>query len=534
MDSRNRKRDPERKQDRNSLFDRLVIEDYKSTPISSSLEENRRLLMAIYKDCSDMVLREFHIEDGPAAIMFYIDGIAKTDAVDMAMKALMILEGGEHFIEQLQKNTLPVTQMATLDNFGDLFMNVLSGDTGLLVEGNRVAASLGLRGAEHRGVSEPETESVIRGPREGFTEHLRTNTALIRQKIKSPRLKMKPLIVGRETNTSLVVTYIQGLADPKLIDEVVARIEQIKIDGVLESGYIEELIQDNGYSPFPQLQITERPDTVAASLLEGRVAILVDGTPFVMLAPIVFWQWLQASEDYYERFYLGTFLRFLRLLCLFLALLTPAIYIALSTYHQEMIPTNLLLSIAASREPIPFPAVVEAMIMELAFEALREAGIRLPKTVGQAVSILGALVVGQAAVQAGIVSAAMVIVVSITGIASFTLPRYNAAISVRLLRFPLMLAASLVGLLGIVIGVMLIIGHMARLRSFGVSYLSPVAPLSVTDFKDVAIRAPWWQMKTRPAFMDAADADRLGQQTEKLGQNGDAAENGTRNNSNSD
>lgn len=510
-----RKRQRE-KQQQQHVDDRLFLEALKKCTISDSAEENKAFLNDIFKDSSDFVIRDFQLDDRTDALLIYIDGLAKTDSVDLAMKTLMFLDHHQSIEEQMQRiksSILPVTQLSDTDNYGDMLSHVLSGDSVLLVNGSRLAIALGLRGSEHRSVSEPETESVIRGPREGFTENLRTNTSLIRRKIKSPNLKMQPLVVGRETNTNVVVSYIHGLVDPQLVEEVVSRIQKIDIDGIFESGYIEELIQDNGYSPFPQVQYSERPDTVSAALLEGRIAILVDGTPFVLIAPTVFFHWLQASEDYYERFMTATLLRMLRLVFLFVALLAPAIYIAVTTFHQEMIPTNLLLSIAASREPIPFPAVIEALIMEIAFEALREAGIRLPRTIGQAVSILGALVVGQAAVQAGIVSAAMVIVVSVTGIASFTLPRYNAAISIRTLRFPLMIMASIFGLLGIVIGVMMIVGHMARLRSFGIPYLSPVGPLSVTDLKDVVIRVPWWNMDTRPDFLGVTDRSRMSEST---------------------
>jgi spore germination protein len=508
---RRRKKDSKLKTSAHSEnFDQYGIDDYKPKPIFPSIDENEKFLKQVFADNSDVVIRKFQINNGPFALILHIDGLTNTLTLDDTIKTLMVLEGNERYIEQIKNKTLPISDIVVCDNFGDLFSHFLSGDSILLVDGEQTAISMGLRAFERRMVSEPETETSIRGPREGFTENLRTNTSLIRRKIKSPRLKMKPFIIGSETNTALVVTYIQGLADPNLVKEIISRLEKVKIDSILESGYIEELIQDHRYSLFPQLQNTERPDTVAASLLEGRVAIIVDGTPFVLLAPMVFWQWIQASDDYYERFYLATLLRLIRLLFLFMALFTPAIYIALTTFHQEMIPTSLLLNIAASRENIPFPAVVEAMIMEIAFEALREAGVRLPKTIGQAVSILGALVVGSAAVQAGIVSAAMVIVVSLTGIASFTLPRYNAAISVRMIRFPLMIIASIFGLLGIVIGFMFIIGHLTRLTSFGTPYLSPVVPFYGSDFKDTAVRAPWWKMKKRPRFLTAPDEVRLG------------------------
>lgn len=495
-------------------LDHNAIDKFKDVPIRPTIEENNKIMEELFKDSSDIVLRDFEIENGPKALLCYVDGMVTTSAVDAAMKALMILEGGEFTIDLITEHTLPVVQASKIQFYKELLMNLLSGDSVLFVDGQDKAVCLGLRGGERRSVSEPETETVVRGPREGFNEHLRTNTSLVRTKIKSPRLKMKSFVIGTETNTNVILTYMAGIANPKLLDEVEDRLSRIHIDGVLESGYIEEFIQDQGYSPFPQMQTTERPDTVAAALLEGRVAILVDGTPFALIAPFGFWQWLQASEDYYERFMVGTLLRWLRLFSLFFALFSPALYIAVSTYHPEMIPTSLLLSIAASREAIPFPAVVEALIMELSFEALREAGVRLPRIVGQAVSILGALVVGQAAVQAGIVSAAMVIVVSMTGIASFTLPRYNAAIAIRMLRFPIMLLASIFGLLGIMIAAMVVVGHLAKLSTFGVPYLAPVTPIDTSDMKDIMVRAPWWKMRKRPRYLKPENLQRQRPQPE--------------------
>ncbi|MFX3636100.1 MAG: spore germination protein [Candidatus Pristimantibacillus sp.] len=489
-------------------LDHKAINQFKNVRIEKKIEANRQMLDEMFQDSSDVIIRDFQIENGPKAIIFFVDGLVTSSSIDQALKSLMVLEGDARTVEQVFMQTLPVGQSVKVNYYSDMLVNVLSGDTGLFIDGNDSAICMGLRGGQRRSVSEPETEAVVRGPREGFNEHLRTSTGLIRSKIKSPRLKMKSFYIGTETNTNVVLAYMAGIANPKLIEEAEKRLNAIHIDGILESGYIEELIQDKPNALFAQLQNTERPDTVAASLLEGRIAIIVDGTPFVLLAPFGFLQWLQASEDYYERFVIGSLLRILRLIALFIALLAPALYIAVSTFHPEMFPSILLLSIATSREAIPFPAVVEALIMEFAFEALREAGIRLPKTVGQAVSILGALVVGQAAVQAGIVSAAMVIVVSMTGIASFTLPRYSSAISIRLLRFPLMVIASVFGLLGIIIGVMAIVFHMAKITSFGVPFLAPLSPINVSDLKDTLIRAPWWKMKRRPSYLNPEDQRR--------------------------
>ncbi|WP_010496040.1 spore germination protein [Paenibacillus elgii] len=501
------------------------IDELRSVPVFLSIEENKSYLEELFKDCSDFVIREFRIEQSLPAILFFVDGMAKTELVNETMKSLMILEGGEELIDNISDTTLPVSQIQKADNYADMLLSVLGGDTGLIVECNNKALLLGMRGMEKRSINEPDTESVVRGPREGFVENIRTNTSMVRRKLKTPHLKMKPMTLGRESNTNVVVTYLDDLADPSVVHEVVKRLEKINIDAVLESGYIEELIQDSTYSPFPQLQYTERPDVVAAALLQGRVGIMVDGTPFTLIVPFVFAEIMQASEDYYERYQIATLIRWLRYTFMVLSLLTPALYVAITTYHQDLLPTSLMLSVAAAREAIPFPAVVEALIMEVTFEALREAGIRLPKAIGSAVSILGALVVGQSAVQAGIVSAPMVIVVSLTGIASFTIPRFNGAIAIRMLRFPILIAASLFGMYGILIMIMLIMGHLANLRSFGIPYLSPIGPLSSGDLKDILFRSPWWAMEQRPSFMPLQDSKRIDDSlpqeiTEQSGQRG--------------
>ncbi|NQF14161.1 spore germination protein [Brevibacillus sp. HB1.3] len=483
--------------------------ELEGVPISPKLEENIELLKKMFADCSDFVIRDFCQKNSVRAIAVFVDGLIDTKEVNSALKSLMVLEDGDEDIKVIEESRLPVSQMGRVDDYKKLLQAVLSGDTGILVEGNTEALTLGIRGAEKRSVNEPEGEAVVRGPREGFIENIRTNTSMLRRKLRTPRLKMKSLVVGRETNTNLVVAFLDGIADPEIVQEVTGRISKINLDAVLESGYIEEMIEDNTYSPFPQVMYTERPDTVAAALLEGRVAIFVDGTPMVLIVPVTFWMMMQASEDYYERFQMATLVRLLRYVFLIISLITPALYVAITTYHQQMLPTTLLLSIAAARESIPFPAIVEALIMEISFEALREAGIRLPKTVGQAVSILGALVVGQAAVQAGIVSAPMVIVVSLTGIASFTVPHFNAAISLRMLRFPIMIAASILGIYGMLVLLLLILGHMANLRSFGVPYLSPLGPMSIGDLKDVLMRAPWSMMEKRPSFLGVQNARRM-------------------------
>jgi spore germination protein KA len=314
--------------------------------------------------------------------------------------------------------------------------------------------------------------------------------------------------IGRETQTQVAVMYIKGIAEEAIIQEVHRRLDRIDIDGILESGYIEELIQDGTYSPFPTIYNSERPDVIAAELLEGKIAILVDGTPFVLVVPAFFVSFLHAPEDYYHRADISSLIRILRYIGMLIAFIAPSLYIAVTTFHQEMLPTDLLIGLAAQREGVPFPAFIEALLMELAFEILREAGIRMPRTIGPAVSVVGTLVIGQAAVEAGIVSPAMVIVVAITAISSFSFPSYSIANSFRMLRFPLMGLAASFGLYGIIVGVIALILHLCSLRTFGIPYMSPIAPFNLPDQKDVFIRAPWWAMVLRPKLLNRKNVTR--------------------------
>lgn len=489
-------------------------------PLGTSLEAKRLKLEAHFDKCSDVVFREFRGHNGQTALLVYIDGLVAAERVERDVSTTLLYgmppKPGllQRFnLDQVRthvaERALPTTQVATAHTYGELMDGVLRGEVALALEGLPGAILLSYKEWERRKPEEPPAEPVIRGPREGFTEALRTNTALLRRRLRTTSLKLEHLTIGRVTKSDVVVAYLSNVASPDLVREVRRRLSRIQIDAILESGYVEELIEDQPFSPFSQVQNTERPDIVAAALLEGRVAILTDGTPFALIVPTTFFQLWQANEDYYERFIISSALRLLRYFLLLSALVLPSLYIAIVTFHPEMLPTNLLLTIAATREAIPFPTLVEAIIMEISFEGLREAGLRLPRQVGPAISIVGALVIGQAAIQAGIASAPVVIVVAITGIASFAAPRYNAAISQRLLRFPLMFLAALFGLFGVVIGLVAIVIHLSSLRSFGVPYLAPLAPFSPTDSKDIVYRAPWWAMRWRPRLLARQNLERV-------------------------
>ncbi|MBW5446360.1 spore germination protein [Cohnella sp. CFH 77786] len=455
---------------------------------------------------SDLVLKEIRLGGaaGPRVGAAYLDGLSDTRQLFQSLHGNdrpleeWLNASPEAVLEELRRTVLAVGDIKVIDGIENAVPAVLAGETALFADGCAQALTLGTSGGEKRGVEEPNTQSVIRGPREGFTELLRTNTALVRRKIRDARLRIDGRQIGRVTKTDVAVMYLKGFASEAVVAEVHDRLDRIDTDAILESGYIEEFIQDHAFSPFPTIYNTERPDTVAAGLLEGRVAIFVNGTPFVLLVPALFTQYFQAPEDYYQRADFSSLLRILRLTSFFVALLAPSLYIAVTTFHQELLPTPLLIGLAGQREGVPFPAFIEALMMEITFEILREAGVRMPKAIGQSVSIVGTLVIGQAAVEAGLVSPAMVIVVSITAISNFVVPAFNMAISLRILRFLFMGVAASFGLFGVVVGLIGLVLHLCSLKSFGVSYMAPYAPLIRADQKDSLLRLPVWALRTRP------------------------------------
>lgn len=469
-------------------------------------------------ESTDLVSKRFLVMRAWPAGILYIEGMIDTQLLHQSILESLLRddlpdpddwEFPEDPLTYIKNEVLVAGDIQTIDKMADLFDFLLAGCVILQLDGSSHAIAIHAVGWEDRNVSEPQSQSVVRGPMEGFTENLRTNTTLIRRKIRSPELWLETMPIGRVTKTNVGIMYIKGLAPEGILDEVKRRLKAIDIDSVLESGYIEEFIQDTAKTPFPTLYNSERPDTIAAGLLEGRIAILVDGTPFVLLVPALFNHFFQSAEDYYQRSDISTLLRIVRYLCFFIATLSPAFYIAITTYHQEMLPTSLLINLAAQREGVPFPAFIEAVLMELTYEILREAGVRIPRTVGQAVSIVGTLVVGQAAVEAGVVSAAMVIIVSITAISSYVIPENGMSIAARMLRFLLMGLAAAFGFYGVLICILFIIVHLCSLRSFGVAYMSPYAPFESSDMKDTLFRVPWPRMRRRPLSAGGTGSQRL-------------------------
>ncbi|WP_412761823.1 spore germination protein [Peribacillus simplex] len=489
--------------------------------ISSDLQFNLDHIKKTLGNSSDIVTRDFQAgKNGQIKLgIVYTDGLTDSTSIqDLILDTLMVeirnsdldvavLNPSDCF-EMIKSHTLPIGGIEEITDYQKLFNHVLSGDTMLLMDGSPKGIALGSRDWVDRGVQEPSSQTVVRGPKDGFTETLRTNTALIRRRIKDPNLWLETKQIGERTQTDVAIMYLKGVANDKTVSELQSRLNRINIDAILESGYIEELIQDEVYTPFPTVYNTERPDAVAAAILEGRIAILVDGTPFVLIVPALMVHFFQSSEDYYQRADIATLIRVLRYLSFFLALLTPSLYVAVSTFHQEMLPTPLLISLASQREGVPFPAFVEAMIMEVVFEILREAGVRMPRAIGSSISIVGALVIGQAAVEAGFVSATMVIIVSLTAICSFVFPANSMAMAFRMLRFLFMILAATFGLYGIILGLIVMVLHLNSLRSFGLPYLAPNAPFILQDQKDNIIRLPHWSLLKRPRLISKNDTDR--------------------------
>ena len=413
-------------------------------------------------------------------------------------------------LDRLCDALLSVTDVDRIADAHRVALAVAEGLCVVLIDSACTALACAVQGWAQRSPEEPSTEAAVRGPKEGFVESLRTNTSMLRRRIADPRLHIEERRLGRVTRT-LVAMDIRDIARPSVIQEVRSRLDRVDVDSIQESGQLQELIRDARLSPFPTIARTERPDRIVGALLDGRIAIIVDGTPFVLLAPATFMMYLTTPEDYFELFYSGTLIRFTRLLALGVSLLLPSVYVAVTTFHQEMLPTPLILSIAAQREGIPFPAFVEALIMEVMFELVREAGIRLPRVIGPAISIVGVLVLGDAAIRAGLVSPIMVIVVSATGIASLGTPAFSLAISIRLLRFAFLALGASLGFFGIAVGALALYAHLTALESFGVPYMSPIAPVIDSDLKDTFVRAPWWKMKQRPRLIASYNYTRLGE-----------------------
>jgi spore germination protein KA len=485
----------ENSENKNTADDKIKLTKHIQENIQQIKDEFQKDETLVFRKLENPALNESYI--------VYMDGMVNNHLIneDVVRPFLEFRpeEKGPVSLTTIADQVMLSNSVEQTSDHEKLIQAMVYGDTLLLMDGSDEALILNTKGWIIRSISEPENDKVLRGPREGFTESIMMNISLIRRRVRTSDLKMEFETFGTRTNTKACICYLDSIVNKDVLAELKKRIHQFSIDGALDSNYINEFIKDAPYSPFKTIGTTEKPDSVAAKLLEGRVALLLDGTPCVLTIPYLFAENFQSDEDYYLNYFFSSMNRMLRCISFVMATSVPAVYVALTTFHQEMLPIALTMSISKARHGVPFPTVVEMTIMLVVFEMLRESGARMPGTMGQALSIVGALVMGQAAVSAKIVSAPMIIIVATTGICGLMIPRVKSATII--LRFLFLAISSFFGLYGYMFGALALIIHLYSISSFGIPIMSSANTSTAQDQKDILIRAPWWFMKKRPKYL---------------------------------
>ncbi|MCL2351938.1 MAG: spore germination protein [Firmicutes bacterium] len=484
-----------------------------AAPLYSSVDANIAAMDAAFADCGDLVKRVFPAGEKNAVrvCVYYIDMLVARDVVDMHILSRLMISPREsgppdirsNLFQALMDNGITTADVSEKDDFDGVSLAVLAGDSAVFVDGFARALIVSSRGFPNRGVQSCDSEVVVQGSKEAFSEVMRINTMLIRRRIRDTSLKVKQLCVGTRSRTDIALMYLDGVVRPQILKETEERLGGIEIDGILDSGQVEQMIADDWLTPFPTAQSTERPDKAADAILDGRIVIIVDNSPFVLIVPATFNTFFQSTEDYNQHWLVMSFTRLMRYAAGFIAVALPGLYVALTVFNPEMIPTLMALKMAASRSAIPIPAALEVLIMDIAFELLREAGIRLPRAVGSTIGVVGGLIIGQAAVEAGIVCPLVVIVTALTGIASFAIPHTSMVAGFRAAKYLVLLLSAFLGLLGFWLAFLLVLVHMASLRSFGIPYLFPFASGEINgfgDLRDTVVRAPLHKLNIRPIF----------------------------------
>ncbi|SFJ87236.1 MULTISPECIES: spore germination protein [unclassified Bacillus (in: firmicutes)] len=493
----------------NSHFQEKNIED---SLLDADLSKNIAELQKLFRQAPDLVIRRFPMTvDGLEAALVYLSGL--TDKQSIQNHVLTpLMDGGR------DANTeLPITlgQVEIIDTWSQIENAILGGDSVLFIHGRTTAQQLDTKGWPQRNIEDTRNEISLKGAHQAFVETGSLNIALLRRYIPHRELMLKETTIGMRGKTRISILYLKDVASEDVLKELETRIQNIMVDAVISAGELIEFIEDNPYSPFPQFILTERPDVAVSHILQGRFVVVVDHSPNVLIAPTNFISFFQGVDDYGTRWLVASSIRILRFVAFMIALFLPASYVAFISFNFEVIPVELFLSIAESRTRVPFSPVMEALLMEMTLEMMREGALRLPTPIGQTVGIVGGIIIGQAAVQAGIVSNIMIIVVAITAIASFIIPNYDMGAAVRLLRFPMMISAALFGIVGLVIGWMTLVAHLISLESLGTPYGTPLAPFRFADMKDAFVRFPLWTMKSRPKGTGAAQSIRQGQNHNK-------------------
>ncbi len=489
-----------------------------SIQITSDLQENIRHFEELFSDCEDIKKRKIkvgeHLEQ--ECYIAYIEvTLSSVDFKDSAVGKLLgklRTMPEQELSDYVKENVEDISDSQPFPTIEEAAEGMLTGDVLFFLNGYNKALKIPDKGYPGRGVYETESEKVIRGSNEGFSESIKLNTALIRKRLRSPHVKVKESFAGRRTNTNVDLVYLKDLIYPGMLEEIEKRLSEFEIDGALDSGIIEQLTERKKYSPFPQFQTTQRPDRAAMAILEGRIVLLSDNSPVALILPATYNTFVQTSDDYYSRWEIASFTRALRYLASFLAMVFPGLYLAITNFHTQILPTDLLLSLAAARQGVPFPAMVEVILMEIAFELLREAGVRLPGANGNTIGIVGGLIIGQAAVDANIVSPIVVIVVALTALCSFAVPNEEFATAFRILKFLFMFLCGTLGFFGFLAGVLAVLIHLSHLESFGIPYLAPFVGADLNgyqDERDTFLRLPLDYLKKRPVYTREGARTRL-------------------------
>lgn len=478
------------------------IDDYKDTYLSGKIDKDILLFKTIFSRDAVLRMREVLIGGSWRCCLIYMDGMVNSaqqgETVVEALLEGVLPENAVQNCDYIAKNILFANEVSETQKLPDMLRAILYGDTVLIADKNKSALNINTKGWRTRGIKEPDSERVLQGPREGFDEAAMFNLAMIRRKLLTPDLCIELMRIGRRTDTPVFICYLGSLADKKTVKELKERLAKIDIDGILDSNYIAENIRDHRHSLLKTTGATERPDIVAARLLEGRIALVVDGTPVVMTLPYLFSENFQSDEDYYINFGVASLARLLRWLCFFITVSVPGVFVALVTHHFDLLPTHFALTVSRLRAGVPIASVVECIALVLSFEILKEAGLRMPQNLGHALSVVGGLVVGQAAVEAGIISAPMLIAVAFSAIAGLMVPRLMGAVFYW--RLFIIIACSVLGIYGYIIATSIFIMRVFSMKSFEIDYTVSFAKPDFWHLKDSFIRAPWNLMKTRPAF----------------------------------
>ena len=449
-------------------------------------------------DCPDVARKKVYIENKYEAAFIYIKELANYDLIQRDfIRPITTMHLGE-LSDELIVHNIPCGEITFLYDSDAVLESIFAGKSVFICEDVPFALACMLLDIEKRSIEEPVTEKNVRGPHEGFVEPISINLSILRRKIKNNKLKFKTVTLGVQTKQKIVLAYIDGIANLDIVNGLFDKLSKINTDGLSSSGYIEQSIAAHPNSVFPQFLATERPDKAMSALLEGRMVILEEGSPRVLIAPVNFIAFFQAMDDYSMMWLHGSFSRLIRIIALVIALILPSMYIAIISFHYYAVPLTLLVPLAESRAKVPFPPIIEALILEFTVEMVREAAIRLPTYIGTAISVVAGLIIGQAAVEAGIVSNLLIIIVSSTAIASYVLPSQDMALAIRILRFVYMIAASIFGIIGIVVTVALTIGHLMTIESLGQPYFQPFSPLDKSGLNDSFLRLPFKFLKKRP------------------------------------